>query len=110
MKWPFVRISKYELLEDELNIIKKGYSKILEHNRHLSDENDLLCKDNNNLNQELASELNSHRETKEALEAYKKALAERSEEYEKLLNKFRKTSTMFKEVKNEIIISLKKLY
>ena len=51
MKWPFVRRSKYELLENELNIVKECHDRFLiEINR---------------LNQELASEMNSHRETKE---------------------------------------------
>ena len=51
MKWPFVRRSKYELLENGLNIVKEGYDRFLV--------------ETNRLNQELANELNSHRETKE---------------------------------------------
>ena len=50
MKWPFVRRSKYDLLEDGLNIIKENHDRFLV--------------EINRLNQELANEMNNHRETK----------------------------------------------
>lgn len=86
MKWPFVRRSNHEQLWIDFKIVQDERNGYLKHNNQLSDENDSLCQeikkkddiianqmDNikaqfdeiNRLNQELASELNSHRETKE---------------------------------------------
>lgn len=107
MKWPFVRRSKYESMMYKLSCMN---TKDVIENESLKKSIIEYNNETNRLNQELANELNSHRETKEALNAYKKALAERAEKHEKLLNEFRKTTAVFQEVKNEIIISLRKLY
>ena len=72
MKWPFVRRSKYE---DSIKYIESrndyiiNQSNQIETYRKLHDEYAQLNHDNlheiNRLNQELANEMNSHRETKE---------------------------------------------
>lgn len=67
MKWPFVRKSKYEYLNQNYLEAKSMFESYAQMNR------DNLI-EINRLNQELASELNSHRETKKELEETKDAL------------------------------------
>lgn len=119
MKWPFVRRSKHDLLEDELNIVKEGHDRILKHNTQLSDEKDSLCQEIekkadvianqmdsiksqfneiNRLNQELASELNSHRKTKEL---WHKSL----DNNDSFLKEIRKLEKELKETKDALKIA-----
>lgn len=57
MKWPFVKRSKYDNLQNQVNCLNKIYSEYAQLNH------DNLV-EINRLNEDLANELNSHRETK----------------------------------------------
>lgn len=106
MKWPFVRRSRLENLQ-------KNYSTTLNRYKH---ERFLILKEKitiqkidqkeiNRLNQELASELNSHREIKKKLEQTKDLWHKSLDHNDSFLKEIRKLEKELEETKDALKIA-----